>query len=142
MNINDAFPSKWLKASDLQGRQPTMTIADVRFEEIGDGEKKPVVYFDGTDKGVVLNKTNATNISEGYGPDTTDWRGRKVVMFTTWVDFNGKSVEAIRMRPAPKQEFTSGLQQGKSVNAPLNTDDGGREFAPREAADLDDEIPL
>lgn len=115
MNINEAFPSKYLKAPDLNGGSPTVTISHVALEEVGDGERKPCVYFVGKEKGVVLNKTNATNISEVYGPDTDDWTGKKVTLFTAWVDFNGRSVESIRIRkpdaaraaqqqPAPVQE--------------------------------------
>lgn len=132
MNINEAFPSNFLKASDLQGGQPTVVISDVRMEDIGD-DRKPVVYFDGKDKGVVLNKTNATNISTAYGHNTEAWTGKKVVLFTTWVDFNGKSVEAIRIRPAP--QFVTGTPDRQQTTAPDLS--GPREFAP-----LDDEIPF
>lgn len=138
MDVNDLYPSKWLKAGDLKGQQPTVTIADVRLEDIGsDGDRKPVVFFDGREKGVVLNKTNATNISQTYGGNTEGWRGKRVVLFTTWVDFNGKSVEAIRMRPAPNQEFVSGLPDRNSVNAPFENDfAAAREFAPVDGIDF------
>jgi hypothetical protein len=98
MNINEAFPSKYLKAPDLAGGMPTVTISHVAVEEVGEGERKPCIYFVGKEKGVVLNKTNATNISDIYGPDTDDWTGKKVTLFTAWVDFNGRSVESIRIR--------------------------------------------
>lgn len=107
MNINDAFPSKYLKASDLQGGQPTVTISHLTVEEVGDGEKKPVVHFVGKEKGIVLNKTNATNIGDAYGPDTDEWTGKKVTLFATWVDFQGRSVEAIRIRPAANAQAPS-----------------------------------
>jgi hypothetical protein len=97
MNINEVFPSKFLKAADLGGATPTVTIDQVKMEDIGD-DRRAVVYFVGKDKGVVLNKTNATNISEAYGPDTDGWTGKKVTLFTAWVDFQGKSMEAIRIR--------------------------------------------
>lgn len=99
MNINDTFPSKFLKAADIGDAQPTVTMKEVIMEDIGE-DRRPVLYFTGKDKGVVLNKTNATNISQAYGPDTDDWTGKKVVLFTAWVDFQGKSIEAIRIRPA------------------------------------------
>lgn len=135
MDINEAFPSKWLKASDLGGNQPTMTISDVKYEEVGDDGNKPVIFFEETDKGIVLNKTNATNISEKYGTKTEAWRGKKVILFTTWVDFNGKSVEAIRIRPA--NQFVSGLPNKGSINQPLEDGAGPRDFAP-----LDNDSPF
>ena len=116
MRISDAFPSNYLKASDLQGRAVTVTIDRIAMEEIAGGEHKPVIYFQGKDKGVVLNKTNANNISALYGDDTDQWSGKQVELFSAWVDFQGKSVEAIRMRrppngarpaaPPPKQEYS------------------------------------
>jgi hypothetical protein len=35
MNINNAYPSKYLKASDLDGRNVTVTIKSAELEEIG-----------------------------------------------------------------------------------------------------------
>jgi len=102
MNINDTFSGNMLKAADLKGAQPTVTIANIKMEKLGD-DTKPVLYFAGKEKGVVLNKTNATNIAAAYGPETDLWVGKRVILFTAWVDFQGKSVEAIRIRPAPQQ---------------------------------------
>lgn len=132
MNINSAFPSKFLKASDLGGAEPIVTIDRVTEEEVGE-DKKPVVYFQGKEKGVVLNKTNAMNIAEAYGPETTNWRDQKVVLFTTWVDFQGKSVEAIRIRPAKANEKPRGTVKNP---APPNFD------SENPAAGVDDDIPF
>jgi hypothetical protein len=106
MNINDQFPSKFLKAADLDGKNILVTIKDCMVETIGE-DKRPVLYFAGKDKGVVLNKTNATNISEAYGPDTDEWTGKKVVLYTAYVDFQGRSVESIRIRK-PKDSEVNG----------------------------------
>ena len=103
MRISEAFPSNYLKAADLRGENVTVTIERVAMEEISGGEHKPVVYFEGKERGLVLNKTNGTNISLIYGDDTDGWTGKAVVLFPTWVDFQGRSVEAIRVRgPQPK----------------------------------------
>ena len=139
MDVNNLFPSKFLKASDLQGTQPTVTIANVRMEDIGDDGEKAVVRFEGKDKGVVLNKTNATNIATAYGSNTDGWCGKKVVLFSTWVDFQGKSVEAIRIRPAPA--YASGLPDSESP-APIAMNNGGAGVASRPLDDDLDEIPF
>lgn len=103
MNINDAFPSKYLKASDLQGRNHPVTIANVVTEDIGKGEEKLIIYFQGHKKGMVLNKTNANNIGILYGPETEDWVGQPIIIFEAMVDFQGKTVPALRIRgPQPK----------------------------------------
>jgi hypothetical protein len=103
MNINETFSGNFLKAADLKGAQPVVTIAEIRMEKMGE-DTKPAIYFAGKEKGVVLNKTNATNIASAYGPETDGWVGRRVILFSAWVDFQGKSVEAIRIRPAPAQQ--------------------------------------
>lgn len=109
MNVNDAFPSKYIKADDLQGREVTVTIDRVEMENIGQGQnqdRKPVAYFQGKQKGLVLNKTNSMNIASVYGPETSGWTGRQVTLFSAWVDYQGKSVQAVRVRPA----FAQGQQ--------------------------------
>jgi hypothetical protein len=106
MNINEQFPSKFLKAADLNGHEVVVTIKDCIVESIGE-DKRPVLYFAGKDKGVVLNKTNATNISDAYGPDTDEWTGKKVILYTAFVDFQGRSVESIRIRKPKASELTN-----------------------------------
>jgi hypothetical protein len=129
MRISAAFPSTYLKAADLQGRTVPVAIDRVELEEIG-GEHKPILYFQGKDKGLVLNKTNANNIAAVYGDDTDDWIGGGIQLFPTMVDFQGRSVEAIRVRVAPRKAASA--PQPRPAPAPQN---GGH-------ADLDDEIPF
>lgn len=101
-DINDVFPSKHLKAADLKGQTVRVTIDRYEFEMLGQGaqaQRKPVLYFRGKDKGLVLNKTNANNIALMHGPELDDWAGCDIEMFPTMTDFQGKSVEAIRCKP-------------------------------------------
>ena len=102
-NINDAFPSNYLKVSDLKGSQPVVVIDRVEFEPVGrQKEMKPVLYFDGKEKGMVLNKTNANNVIGLAGTAETDeWHGIRVKLYATHVEFQGESVEAIRIKAAP-----------------------------------------
>jgi hypothetical protein len=104
MNINDAFPSQYLKASDLGEAQPIVAIDRVEVEPVGRGkEMKPIVYFAGKQKGMVLNKTNSKKIAEIAGsPDTDDWSGVNIKLFATEVDFQGETVEAIRVKAPAK----------------------------------------
>ena len=101
MIISEAYPSKYLKAADLDGQDRTVTVRACVQEELGQGaemETKPVLYFDGGHKGLVLNKTNATAIVEDYGDDTEAWAGREIVLFIQKVTFQGKLMPAIRVR--------------------------------------------
>ena len=103
MDINAAFPTKYVSAADITGKEPIVTIARIVMEEIEEGKQKPVLYFANAQKGLVLNKTNSMNISTIYGPETDQWIGQSIQLFTTWVDFNGRSVEAVRVKPQTPQ---------------------------------------
>lgn len=134
MNINEQFPSKFLKAADLDGKQIVVTIKDCMVESIGE-DKRPVLYFVGKEKGVVLNKTNATNISEAYGPDTDEWTGKKVMLYTAWVDFQGKSMEAIRIRKPKDSEVGTSAKPEPRGAVPPQFEQGDPGFA-------DEDIPF
>lgn len=58
MRISSAFPSKYIKSTDLQGKQVKAVMSHVETESIGDDDR-PVLYFQNKEKGLVLNKTNA-----------------------------------------------------------------------------------
>lgn len=97
MNINSAFSTS-LKAEDLQGKKPILTIDRVEIEKFGD-DKKPVLYFIGKEKGMVLNRTNSNTITELMGTAETDaWHGHRIQLITAMVDFQGKRVPAIRVQ--------------------------------------------
>lgn len=97
MKMSEEFPSKYLKAADLQGRDIRLTMANVEREKIGD-DFKPVLYFKGKEKGVVLNKTNAGTISDAYGDESEDWFDQPIILFSVMIDFQGKVGPAIRCR--------------------------------------------
>lgn len=126
MRISGAFPSEYLKAADLQGRAVRVQIDRVEMRDIG-GDHKPVLYFQGKDKGMVLNKTNATNIANAYGDDTDNWEGAEVELFEAQVDFQGKTVPAIRIRIPPRPP-------AQRQAAPVRT--------PQQTAELNDDIPF
>lgn len=99
-NIGDAFPSNYLKASDIQGKEPVVTIDRVAFEPVGrQREMKAVLYFKGKEKGLILNKTNATKITQLTGsPQTEDWDGMRIKLYATETEFGGETVECIRIK--------------------------------------------
>lgn len=111
MNINNAFPSKYLKSGDITDEDMVLTISHVEIENVGQGgdtELKPIVYFTETDKGLVLNKTNAATIAKVVGtPETDGWPGKKIALFATEVDFQGKQTLALRVRIRAPARVTS-----------------------------------
>ena len=123
-NINDAFPSNYLKVSDLKGSQPVVVIDRVEFEPVGrQREMKPILYFAGKEKGIVLNKTNANTVAHLAGtPETTEWTGVRIRLYSTHVEFQGETVEAIRVKAAPPGAVTTAAPP-PPVDAPPLTDD-------------------
>ena len=98
MKLAALYPGTYLKASDIKGHVVRVVIDRVEVEDLG-GETKPVLYFTGKDKGMVLNKTNATTIAEVYGDeDTETWEGKLVELYVARVDFQGKRVDGLRVR--------------------------------------------
>jgi len=129
-NINDAFPSNYIKASDLKGRSVVVEIDRVEFEPVGQKrEMKPVLYFTGKEKGLVLNKTNSGKIINITGStETEDWTGKAILIYPTETEFAGDTVECIRIKPAP-------ATNGRPVRQAMQP--------PPKAQDLDDEsIPF
>jgi hypothetical protein len=129
MNIDQAFPSQYLKASDLAGAQPIVTIERLEFEPVGQKkEMKPILYFTGKDKGMVLNKTNARNIAHLVGTGETDeWVGARIRLYSANVEFQGEMVDSIRVKAAPPANWTGEAKQAPvappPVKAPISDED-------------------
>ena len=103
MNISDAFPSKWLAASDLaQSGAVTATIESVQVESVGiEQEQRPVLRFRGGSKALILNRINSSTIAEIIGSTDTDrWIGQLITLVPARTEYQGKSVPCIRIRPA------------------------------------------
>jgi len=97
MKVSEAFPSKYLKAVDLQKKAINVTITKVETEELGN-DLKLVAYFNGAKKGLVLNKTNSQLIASGFGDETNNWAGAEVILYPDKTSFNGQIVDCIRVR--------------------------------------------
>lgn len=119
MDVRLLFPSLYLGAPDLQGRDVTLTITRLTVDDLRTDrgtEKKPVLYFDecaakATDKTkqkrMVLNKTNATLIANLYGWEADGWKGKRITLYPTKAAAFGKTVDCIRVRdtaPATEKE--------------------------------------
>jgi hypothetical protein len=96
MLISEQYPSRFLKAPDPKGRATSVKIMSVETEDLGQGEK-PVMYFEGKQKALVLNKSNATTIARAHGDDTDGWRGKTVILRPTTVDVRGVPTPSIRV---------------------------------------------
>ena len=96
------FDRKYVGAWDLDGQDQTVTITRVVAEELRNKQganKKPVLYFNGTEKGFALNKTNGAIVAGMYGTRTEDWQGKRITLYACKVAFGPNEVDAIRVRP-------------------------------------------
>ncbi len=100
--ISEMYPGKYLSAPDLKNQEVTVTIERVEMEQFDDAGRKvmkPVVYFQGSDKAMVFNKTNATSVVDITGLDNTDnWGGVRICLYPTMVQFGAQMREAIRVK--------------------------------------------
>ena len=102
MKVGQAFPGNYIKAADLNHKKVHVVISECKLEDIG-GDQKPVLYFEGKERGLVLNKTNANMIAEILGTDEMDdWSGQRIMLYPSKTDFQGKRVDCIRVEAAPK----------------------------------------
>ena len=99
--ISETFPSRFLKAADLQGEDRKVVIQGVMNEKLGvgaDADEKPVVTYRGWQKVHALNKGTATFIADALGDDPDDWTGKHVILYETTDSFQGKQHQVIRVR--------------------------------------------
>jgi hypothetical protein len=104
MNVNEMFPSKYMKGSDLKG-PTTVTILEVKPERIykpGEGQITGYILFcEKASKGIVLTKPLAMSIAAALGEqDTDNWHGRQVVLYPQPMTVAGRNLVAIRARGA------------------------------------------
>lgn len=101
MNINDAFPSAFVNASQLKGSEHTLTIEGFKIEEMPNGDEAACISFKDRRAGLVLNKTNANAIESLFGPETDEWVGKDILVKVEKVSYQGSLVDGIRVYPTP-----------------------------------------
>ena len=99
ISFDQMFPSKYMKADDLDNGTMKLTISSLDQEQMRDGTTKFVLSFSGQKKGLVLNKTNGKALSKAFGKDSGGWIGKEIELFPVAVDFQGESTTGIRVRP-------------------------------------------
>jgi hypothetical protein len=128
MKMSKLFHGKYLRASDVVGKQYDATISHVTIERMRDNKEKAVAYFEGQDRGIPLNKTKCDLLAKMSGSDDTDdWAGLKINISEGETSFGADTVACIEFKPAHSRK-------PKNNGAPTDA------HVPAEA--LDDEIPF
>jgi len=112
----DVYPSQWLTAEDLQGRQATVRISGVAVEELrqqtGSKEPKLVLSFVGKSKKMVCNKTQCKALAQITGTDLFEgWKDVQITLAPAMAS-NGKPTIAI-LRAAGGQQESSRIATGE-----------------------------
>jgi len=118
--ISEIFPSKYLKASDLQGNEHKIIIDGVMTERFGD-DTKPVVSFRGWKKTCPINKVVSLFLADALGDDADSWVGKAAIIFPTTQPFQGKSFPVVRFRMPTARDAK--LAVSTSMPTPAEDDD-------------------
>lgn len=91
MDMTTVFPSRFFSPNDFDSVGKVFTIGNVIMEQVM-AEFKPVMYFKGQDKGMVINPTNGKILIglPGFGKESNNWVGKEVVLFSYHAMFNNQ----------------------------------------------------
>lgn len=106
MSVRDIYPKKpsiYLNAADMVGRRVKVKISGTELKEFNNNnevEMKLVLSFEGKDKKMTLNKTNAMILSDRFGDDEADWIGKEIEIYTEKTkNRSGQLVDGLKVLP-------------------------------------------
>ena len=114
MDMMLGFLGTYITAAEIGTKTPTLTISRVTLEKVeslkasdneGDGKTKDrvIVYFreSKSDRGWLLNRTNAECLREMWGRETDQWIGKRVTLYSCPVRVGPKMEPGIRVKGSP-----------------------------------------
>ncbi len=102
------FTGRFLASPDLGKNEVTVKIESVTSEAVRDDEKgterkRWILYFEGKDKGMLLNKTNALLIAALCRSSMTeDWIGHSITVGVRRVQLGPEMVDGLRVIGSPE----------------------------------------
>ena len=101
MNINEAYPKKYLQADQFTEGDWELTITECWVEDSEDFNKQPckrvVLKFEEVEQMFPLSPTNAFRIAELYGDETDDYIG-KTLLIGLETEKKAKNGVAVRIK--------------------------------------------
>jgi len=112
LDLSVLFPSEYLKAEDLRGKQYTVQITALSLDLVpmtgGRKEKKLVLKLHRTPKKLIVGKTNAYSmallfcqLTDGKGPDLHELIGKRITLCADVDRLKGQEVPALRISTSP-----------------------------------------
>ena len=107
------FLGSYLGKEDIHG-EAIVTIVDVTAEEMpGSTRRKLVVQFAEHEKRLILNSTNIKILSKLFrSTNTAHWRGPVTLYVDQDVEYAGRIVGGLRVKPAGRNGAARGAGQG------------------------------
>ena len=97
---------KYFKASEFQ-KEITVTIKSIdkiEFENDGIKTPKPVLSFEETSQGFIVNKTNYKTLAIMFGDDPSEWVGSKIMLAPATTTYAGKPIAMISVKRPQRQK--------------------------------------
>lgn len=104
MKESDLYAGNFLKAQTMNERGQkslTLTIKAITTHKFDEFDKQRVLSFEEIDEALGLNKTNWRTCARILDPDDDNWIGKRITIYTTVTDFQGKRVDCIRVDDRP-----------------------------------------
>ena len=125
-----ANKSRFLKAQDIDSPPVIVTVDSFADEEL-DGDVKLAIQFAEYDKTLILNQTNYNAMASMFRSyDPQDWLGKECLLQVEAVTYQGKTVDAIRVKAHAQPRRAQRSQEPEKKRAePMRSD-------------FDDDIPF
>ena len=109
------FLGSYLGKEDIEG-ETVVTIVDVEAEEMpGSNRRKLVVQFTEYEKRLILNSTNIKILSKVFhSSNTAHWRGPVTLYVDEDVEYGGRTVGGLRVKPAGRNGAARSSEHGMS----------------------------
>ena len=119
----------FIKVADVSEGPLQLQIAVVK---VGKYDKPDVVFESG--EILTLNGTNNRTLMRAYGPNSDDWKGKKIELTLGELPFEGKFRDAVIVKP-----IDAPINPSQKTPVPQETPSKG---TPKKRDDMDDEIPF
>jgi hypothetical protein len=94
MDMRQFSGETFIKLDDVRGNPLLQKIAEIKT---GKFEKPNLVFESG--EALSLNATNNRVLIRNFGPDSDAWIGKEVELYAGQVEFQGKPLDAVLVRP-------------------------------------------
>ena len=94
MDMRKYSGSNFLKVDDVRAEPLREIVASVKIGKFD----RPNMHFESGDC-LSLNSTNTHTLIKAFGPNSDDWIGREIELHIGEIEFEGKPIDAILVRP-------------------------------------------